>query len=340
MNKNRYIDLIIIGFIFLILFVMPALFVRVDGAISWKHVTKIWQDNSPLILIFILHHWLLLPLLMEKRKYTLYILSIVGLIVLAAWVCNMMDSSIPVQYSLTGKEVRPSPVPPYANMMMYAILITGVDVGLFFSKMWQKNEKRALEFEKRNTAMELEMLRSQISPHFFMNTLNNIYALTETDSAKAKSAIMKLSKLMRYLLYENNGARVLISREFEFIQNYIDLMKLRYTDDVTFDVHIPDLYDDIEIPPMLFISYIENAVKHGVSYQEKCVIKVRFCLTDESLLFSCSNDIHRNTSSLNKGGLGLKNSQMRLSLIYGSNYDLKISEEDDRYNVLLKIPIE
>jgi hypothetical protein len=339
MKNNRYIDLIIIGFIFLILFMMPALFVRVDGAVSWKHVFKIWQDNAPLLPVFVVNHWVLLPELMHKKKYSLYVVAIVGIIILATCFCDMIDSPRPMRFILPNGEARPEPVPPYANMLMYAILITGVDIGLFFSKMWQNNERQKLEIEKKNTSMELELLRSQISPHFFMNTLNNIYALAENDGAKAKAAVMKLSKMMRYMLYENKGERVRLSKEFEFIRNYIDLMRLRFTDNVEFILDIPEIYHDVDIPPMLFISYIENAVKHGVSYQEKCEINIHFALTDEDLSFSCLNAVHRNPNPLNKGGIGLKNSKARLSLIYGDRYDLDVIDKDGMFSVFLKIPI-
>lgn len=337
MSKYKYINQIIIVFIFVILFTMPALFIKIDGVISWKHVFKIWQDNSLLIPIFIVNHWILLPRLVANGKYTLYIFSIIGLIIIATLICNLIDPPPPPRI---GKGViAPSKIPPYANMLMYAILITGVDIGLFFSSMWQKNEQKTLELEKRNTAMELELLRNQISPHFFMNTLNNIYALIDSDSQNAKQAVMKLSKLMRYLLYENNNGTVKLSKEFEFIMSYIDLMRIRYTDQVRFNLDIPDIYNNIDIPPMLFISYVENAVKYGISYQQECKIDIHISFTDDSLLFFCSNPIHRNIETKLKGGIGLKNSKTRLELIYGDNYDLTISDKDDQYTVELRIPI-
>lgn len=337
MKENKYIDIIIIGFIFLILFTMPVLFVRINDQISWKHVVKIWQDNSLLIPIFAFNHWVLLPKLMQKRKYILYILSVFGLILIATFIYRGIDSPMSMPRGINDN--HPMPVPPYANMMSYAILIIGVDVGLCFSRMWQKNEKRTLDLERQNTKMELELLRNQVSPHFFMNTLNNIYALVDSDSLKAKSAVMKLSKLMRYLLYENNNGHVKLSKEFEFIQSYIDLMRLRYTDGVIFNLDIPDEYDDLEIPPMLFISYIENAVKYGVSYQDRCEISIKFHITDKELHFSCSNPIHRNNETYLKGGIGLKNSKNRLALIYGDRHHLTITENSGLYNVSLIIPI-
>lgn len=338
--SKKYIDIFIIGFIFLILFTMPALFIRIDGVVSWRHVIKIWQDNILLVPIFAINHWLLMPQLMYQKKYPLYFVSILILIVFGTWLCNMIDPQIPARSLLTnGGEPRPTPIPPYANMLMYAILIVGVDIGLFFSRMWQQNKQHTLELEKKNTEMELDLLRNQVSPHFFMNTLNNIYSLTESNSSKAKKAIMKLSKMMRYLLYENSVERVKLSKEFEFIHSYIDLMRLRYTDNVIFDVEIPDTYYDINIPPMLFVEYIENAVKYGVSYQEKCIIMIKFKLTNDQLQFFCHNTIYFSESSLLKGGIGLKNTKNRLDHIYGTSYNLTISKNENQYDVSLTIPI-
>lgn len=319
---------------------MPALFIRIDGVVSWRHVIKIWQDNALLLPIFVINHWVLMPKLMCNKKYAIYFSSIIALIVFSAWLCNMIDPQIPVgSLRSAGGAARPTPVPPYANMLMYAILITGVDIGLFFSKMWQKNNQHTLELEKKNTEMELELLRNQVSPHFFMNTLNNIYALTESDTPKAKTAIMKLSKMMRYLLYDNSVPYVKLTKEFEFIRSYIDLMKLRYTDNVIFDLDIPDIGSQIEVPPMLFVSYIENAVKYGVSYQEKCTIRIKFELTHNHLFFYTQNTIYDVADLRLKGGMGLKNTKSRLDCLYGNNYDLTISKNESQYIVSLTIPI-
>ncbi len=337
MDNKKYIDIYIIGFIFLILFVMPIIFVRINDQISWRHVIKIWQDYALLIPIYVINHWILLPHLLKKRKYSFYIVSIICIIVLATCLYKNIDSPL----KRYGNSIfnQPTPIPPYANMMSYAILIVGIDIGLFFSKQWHNNEKRTIDLERRNTMMELELLRNQISPHFFMNTLNNIFSLIDSNTTVAKTSVIKLSKMMRYLLYENNNGLVKLSKEFEFIRCYIDLMRLRYTDDVIFTVTLSQTDEEILIPPMLFISYIENAVKHGVSYQENCEIKIVIQIIGKELYFTCSNPIHRKSESFQKGGIGLKNSESRLKLIYGDKYNLSITETENVYNVSLIIPI-
>ncbi len=331
MSARKHTDIVIIAFILLIIFLMPMIFVRVDGEISWRHVIKIWKDNSLLIPLFTINHWVLLPRFIERQQYLIYGVLIGSLVALATFVCHLIDPA-----NIAGGAGRVAPVPPYADMLMYAVLIVGVDLGLYFMKMWQRNEQRRLELERENAKIELEMLRGQVSPHFFMNTLNNIYALVDMDSARAKSSVMKLSKMMRYLLYESGGERVKLSSEFGFIENYIALMRLRYAEGVNFTVDIPRIYHDTEIPPMLFVSYIENAIKHGVSYQMASDIKISFEIGDSSLTFSCTNTIHQSSE---QGGIGLKNSKERLDLIFGKSYDLTIDENESLYIVNLIIPL-
>ena len=173
--------------------------------------------------------------------------------------------------------------------------------------------------------MQLDILRNQISPHFFMNTLNNIFALIDLNSQTAKEAVMKLSKLMRYMLYENGSGKVKLSTEFELIQSYIDLMKLRFTDEMSIHLIIPEKYVDKDIPPMLFISYIENAFKYGASYQPESFIDIVFEVTDNKLIFTCINTKLSGNNTIAEGGLGLKNSENRLNLIFGTNYSLVVN---------------
>ncbi|MEI7727475.1 MAG: sensor histidine kinase, partial [Bacteroidota bacterium] len=193
--------------------------------------------------------------------------------------------------------------------------------------------------EKENTRVQLAILRNQISPHFFMNTLNNIYALIDTDTRKSKESVMKLSKLMRYLLYENSNGKVKLSREFEFIKSYVDLMIIRFDNDIIVNLEIPENYADIEIPVMIFISYIENAFKFGASYQQKSFIHVVFEVTDNMLFFTCLNSITRKKEVNRVGGLGLSNSKQRLDLLFKDRYKLSVRETEKIFTVELNIPL-
>jgi sensor histidine kinase YesM len=337
----NYIEYLIIGFIFLILFVLPVLFTRINGEISWQHVIKIWKDQFLIIPVFLINHLLFVPVILFHRKYITYLLCVALLLAICTYSYYYYETYLftkTIKKNVTDNK-RPTPIPPYALLLMDSLLIVGVDTGLLFSKKWHEIEEKKYKLEKKNAEMQLEILRNQISPHFFMNTLNNIYALIDCDIPKAKQAVMKLSKLMRYMLYENESGKVKLSKEFEFIKSYIDLMKLRFSDDMTIKLILPNEYQDIGIPPMLYISYIENAFKFGASYQQESFITIVFEIIGSYLVFTCNNTKQVQPERPEKGGLGMQNSDSRLKLLFGSNFFLSINSTEKMFNVELKIPL-
>lgn len=332
---KNYIELLIIGLVILLHFVLPALFNRINGEISWRHVFKAWEDQLLIIPIFAINHWLLVPRLLLKRRYLGYFGPLIMLIAVCAVIYYYRDLSL----SNLGRVIsnRPTPIPPYMNFLMSALLIVGVDSGLLFSRKLHENEEKQHCLEKENVDMQLDILRNQISPHFLMNTLNNIYALIDCNTPVAKNAVMRLSKLMRYMLYENGSGRVKLSKEFEFINSYVELMKLRFADEMTLNVSFPEIYHDAEIPPMIFISYIENAFKYGASYQNNCIIDIRFEVLEEKLRFTCTNSYHPERNKLREGGLGMKNNENRLRLLFGDAFHLSTTADEQFFNVSLII---
>ena len=158
--------------------------------------------------------------------------------------------------------------------LIILILMVGMNLGIKLYFKQRSDQKRLAELEKENLEQQLEYLKYQINPHFFMNTLNNIHALVDIDPEKAKDTILELSKMMRFVLYEGNKAGVPLNREIDFLQNYIILMKLRYTDKVKIKVETPATLPNKEVPPLMFITFVENAFKHGVSYQQESFIDI------------------------------------------------------------------
>jgi len=219
------------------------------------------------------------------------------------------------------------------------LLMFGANLGIKGYFRGRDDRKRLAELEKQNLEQQLEYLRYQINPHFFMNTLNNIHALVDIDSAKAQETIVELSKMMRFVLYEGDKQMVPLSREFDFIRTYIKLMQLRYTDKVKITVDLPDSLPDKNIPPLLLISFIENAFKHGISYQHESFIEVKVNVEDNRLHFLCRNS-KAGTPNQEKGGVGLANVRKRLNLLFGSDYVLHIQDSSDVYNVDLVIPLK
>jgi hypothetical protein len=218
------------------------------------------------------------------------------------------------------------------------LLMFGANLGIKYYYRSHADRKRLYVLERQNLEQQLEYLRYQINPHFFMNTLNNIHALVDIDPEKAKDTILELSRMMRFVLYEANKKGVPLSRELDFIRHYVALMQLRYTDKVRIDIDLPTEVPDCQIPPLMLITFIENAFKHGVSYQHESFIEVRVRVEDGELRFSCRNSL-ADAPAGEKGGVGLANVRKRLHLLYGGNYTLRIHQGTDAYPVELNIPL-
>ncbi|HAX93435.1 MAG TPA: hypothetical protein DCY25_05735 [Bacteroidales bacterium] len=196
------------------------------------------------------------------------------------------------------------------------------------------------EMEKEKLNSELAFLKNQISPHFFFNTLNNIYSLIAINAEDSQNAVLKLSKLMRYLLYESEHGDTKLSQEIDFMKNYIDLMKLRMSERVTLNVFFPEEYADRNMQPLLFIPFIENSFKHGISYREQSFIDINMTAEADSITFKCSNSLHTGGdkgAETKAGGIGLENVRKRLNLLFPGSHDLRINRSDNRFDVVLEI---
>jgi LytS/YehU family sensor histidine kinase len=172
-----------------------------------------------------------------------------------------------------------------------------------------------------------------------MNMLNNIHAQIDIDTKQAQSSIVTLSKMMRYLLYESEKGKTTLKKEIEFLKSYVDLMKLRVDENVEIDLRISIQDEDIRLHPLLFISFVENAFKHGISYHEKSFIHIELKQDLDSILFTCMNSLSVQNKITNPySGVGLENIKKRLNLLYNSNYTLQIAEKESSFEVYLKIP--
>ena len=241
-------------------------------------------------------------------------------------------------------------------VLLILMLFANLGIKLYFKQ--RRDQLQMAKLEKQNLEQRLEYLKYQLNPHFLMNTLNNIHALVDIDPERSKEAIIQLSKILRYVLYESNHELVPVAKEVEFMENYVQLMRMRYGDKLLFSVSDTDADHSFSVPPLLFISFVENAFKHGVSYQEPSFIAIerkryKGKKGDDRLLWTCRNSKHQRqaadkqnvgktvgTALPQQGGVGLKNVRQRLDLIYGSNYSLNIEETDATYEVILDIPLE
>jgi LytS/YehU family sensor histidine kinase len=185
---------------------------------------------------------------------------------------------------------------------------------------------------------ELQHLHYQLQPHFFFNSLNNIYALVDIAPEKAKTSIHSLSKLMRYMLYDTNEETVSLSKEIDFMKKYIDLMKLRISDKTKVTYNFPSEETGIKIAPLLFISLIENAFKHGVSASKESEIDIKMTVKLQTVLFSIENDnFPKKTDDKSGSGIGLPNIEKRLNLLYPNKSSFKTFVKENRYMAQLEI---
>ena len=350
-----------------VLFATPILsmYVRTlaDGhaEFHWNEVFFVWGKFALFLTLFLVHNFLLAPLLVYQHRRTIYF-SVMAVIVAAFIVFQCTTKpDLPrpeMRPDMPHQEMRhnPSPIAHHPSPITHhhrppifigehdivavviLILMFGMNIGIkgFFRS--RKDHQRLIRLEKENLEQQLEYLKYQINPHFFMNTLNNIHALVDIDPEKAKDTIVELSKMMRFILYEGDKHGVPLSREFDFIRNYLTLMGLRYTDKVSITVDLPAEVPDKTIPPLMLISFIENAFKHGISYQHPSFIDIRASVDSHRLHFQCRNS-KAELSNQEKGGVGLQNVKKRLNLLYDNNYTLHINDAPDVYSVELTIPI-
>jgi two-component system LytT family sensor kinase len=234
--------------------------------------------------------------------------------------------------------------PPFGQMHKYnyafnALVITIFALGLRVLERHATTEKRQKELEIEKLNSEMAFLKNQISPHFFFNTLNNIYSLININTEDSQTAILKLSRMMRYLLYESEQGETKLSNEIDFMNNYIDLMRLRMTEKIKLSVSFPVKYEDISLPPLLFISIIENAFKHGISNREKSFIIIAMEVSKEMITFKCMNSIvnANNETSTQNSGIGLENLRKRLNLLFPGKHEFIINISETTFDVLIKI---
>lgn len=312
-------------------------------------------------LIFYINYLFLVPrYFFQKKKYRYYLSAFV-LIVCFFFVSdissnllfrNLSEEVRPGQYNRPsegmGKPGPPGGIEPVggafrgSHILGYsstAIFIVFFSLGLKVIERQSKIEKMQEEMEKEKLNSELAFLKNQISPHFFFNTLNNIYSLIAINTEDSQEAVLKLSKLMRYLLYESEHGDTKLSQEINFMKNYIDLMKLRMSERVNLKVSFPDEYHDRIIQPLLFIPFIENSFKHGISYRES-FIDISMEAEAASIVFKCSNSLHRKTekdAETETGGIGLENVRKRLDLLFPGRHELRINSSENRFDVFLEI---
>jgi sensor histidine kinase YesM len=296
-----------------------------------------------LTIMFYINMYLLVPKLFFKGKYLLYLLFLVilvktGLTIVAFLLNAYFGPDSPEMNAIRLSRARSE----YEGMLIVIpVILMTTTIKLF--QRWTKDNERIATLNQLNLTMELNGLRNQINPHFLFNMLNGIKALVRIDQEKAMKVIVKFSEFLRYQLYENNENRALLHNEINFISNFLNLEKLR-RDNLEIEVcYSPSAgqMNDVQLPPNLFTTFIENAVKHSAAIQRTdSFIHVSIEVKENKLFFTCENSTDPlYIPSANSGGLGLPNIKRRLNLLYEQKHELCIRSTSQQYTVQLTIPV-
>jgi two-component system, LytTR family, sensor kinase len=297
------------------------------------------------IVIYLLNILYWIPAYFYQHKWQTYA-SIIFLCVLF-----FGASSFIISYWVAGKILPPTPpfVPPLGFNSWIFLPISILPVAAIFalstsievSQEWARQDKSRQEAENDKLHSELEFLKFQINPHFLFNTLNNIYSLASDKSDTTETAILKLSNLLRYAIYETNVEKISLGREIEQIENYLELQKLRLSakKNIVIDFQLGDNLTNYQIAPMLLLPFVENAFKHGISYLQDSKIVISLAKVGNDLIFKVLNQKPVQVSPLKDeySGIGLSNVKRRLDLIYPQKSQLKVQETDTSFAITLTL---
>ena len=285
--------------------------------------------------------YVLIPRLLFEKRYGNYALALCLSLTVFAFIIVFFDNLF--MYFKSGQfKVELLYNWSYLSIVFITeVYVIGMATGMKFVKDSFLNQQWMKEKEKHYLETELKFLRSQIHPHFFFNTLNNIYSLTLKKSDEAPGIILKLSDLMSYMLYESNVPKVPLSKEIDYLQNYLDVEQLRFGHRLSVSFTREGFRDDVNIPPMILILFLENSFKHGVKNNiSKIHIDISLRIDEEFLYFKVDNPVTEDekVGEANKG-IGLTNVRRRLDLLYGNDYALDILENEGIFSVNLKMPL-
>ncbi|MCF6405977.1 histidine kinase [Chitinophaga filiformis] len=296
-----------------------------------------------LILMCYVNMNVLVPRFFFKGQYILYLALLLTVVVVGRMAMSRVLRMFDAAAHLDTMQDSKDKLGIYeGTLILVCVVLVTTMIKLF--QRWMRDNERMAELRNLTLTMELNELRNQINPHFLFNMLNGIKALIRKDPEKANLVIMKLSEFLRYQLYENNAEKTLLKSEVNFLTNFLSLEKLR-RDNLTINICSetpPRILNWVSLPPNLFTTFLENAVKHSVNISgSESYINVQIEVKEDKLYFSCINskDPEFKSSDKRNSGLGLANIKRRLELLYGDSYDLEITAADKEHTVTLTIPI-
>jgi len=325
--------------------------------LSWNVVlpNEFWIKQvlvfSMLVGVFYLNSQVLTPRLLLENRTGWFVAVVVGILLTILALNQLIDSWLNLRELMAqafqgrgggGRYKRSGGRFFDTFQMVLIVMILGISTSITAIRKWQHDAEVRQALEQQKISTELSFLRAQINPHFFFNTLNNIYALTLIDADTAREALHRLSRMMRYVLYDTQASTTLLSKELAFVMDYIQLMQLRLTDKVTVTFEQPNPLRDEPVAPMLLLPFVENAFKHGVSATQPSRIYVGVRQLNGHLEMEVRNTIFpEKTPSLEKSnGIGLVNTRRRLDLLYPGGYELLVNEQTPEQEYVVRLKLE
>lgn len=324
------------------------------GQSSGLYWLKSCMWNMYFLSMFYFNMYVLVPKVLFRENYVGYFIlltmiivgSYLGLVSVSEHYLNgyVLTRSDEFDRHAGSLEQKIGSFKEFAAAVHMIVLMVFASTSIKLFQRWARDARRIGELETNSLQMELRELRNQVNPHFLFNMLNNVNVLVRKNPDQAIATIHKLSDFLRYQLYENHSQSVLLLPEIQFLNDLLELEKMR-RDDFTFSLKMkndsanPDKLTNLMLPPNLFISFVENAIKHSADADNPTNVEVSFTITDDSLVFKCSNSKPEEIRQSKTGGLGLANIKRRLELLYADTYHLGISEDKSNYSLTLTLPI-
>ncbi|MEO7988836.1 MAG: histidine kinase [Chryseolinea sp.] len=307
--------------------------------IDWNRIFIVVANQLVFVLIIsYLNYFFLLPRFLKRRNAWLYFLEFAIPFTIVMFVRIQAE-----RYLIDGYSGEHGYL--YNPRFIVQVVMTNFFIVVFVSLLkfvveWLELEARKKEVENEKLTAELNFLKAQINPHFLFNTLNNLYYLAYTKSENTTEVIAKLSQMMRYMIYDSNHAKVLLTKEIEYIESYISLERLRLNNQIPIEFAVEGNVSTVLITPFILITFLENAFKHGVTNNNPSAwVKISLRINGKECLYTVSNSkiVSAQADNGGKSGIGLQNVHRRLALSYPDQYELNVDDQPDTYTVQLKL---
>ncbi|WP_281637282.1 sensor histidine kinase [Flavobacterium marginilacus] len=338
-KNNRLFAVISHVSVWAVLFSLPYLLSSGQSFDLQRIIEHSWIPLAFYAVIFYLNYFFFIDSFLFKKRLIVYFIVNILIIAFFIWMNFLLRDYFGEKFAPNNQKTDFPPRRFFVYIDTLSLIIPLIfSITLRIYERWVKTEDEKKESKNSQLESELQHLKYQLQPHFFFNSLNNIYSLVDISPEKAKETIHSLSILMRYLLYESNAEKGSLKKEIEFIKRYIELMDLRTSEKTIVKTDFPVLTEDLLVAPLLFISLIENAFKHGVSAVDYSNIYFSMQIEGQKIRFETkNNNFKKNDSDKSGSGIGLKNIQKRLALLYPEKHQFKIQNSEELFIAELEI---